>query len=1839
VNDLNSTGPSGSSEPGAGAPAVPPSVRLSTPPGGDPAERVRAQLEVWRRDLLSLDRRQRSLYFSHTKSASLELLAPDPAALLARLESGHMIIEVPGPYAPERTRAIGVLNKTETELATSLRRLDTVSNQIYADRGFWPLSIGLGFLRWTDPDDGRSVESPLLLVPVKLQRTAARQPYTVFRTEDDPVLNPALRLKLENDFKIALPDFEPDDFSLDALFARVQAAVAGQPGWTISSRAVMTTFSFHKEAIYRDLLDNEEMIVQEPLIQLLALGPDAPDAPDFGFTVTDEADLDLVLPPEQLRSILDADGSQRQCILAARDGRSFVMDGPPGTGKSQTIANIIVELMASGRSVLFVSEKAAALDVVRNRLSSAQLGSFLLELHSHSATRKQVVVELDAALNKKVRARRTFGAADESSLMRTRIALSEYATAINEIRPGLGGSLHAVLGRLGDLAPVSQYLLPADSSWAERGVEHQAMVREQAVALSRAWRPVVEGDAFLWQGLAAETFTPESTQRLIADARRAADCAAELARVTDAVDLELGFSFGGSLDDARRRAALLELVAHWPQAPVPWLTSDSLEPVRARQRARQRQAGEHANVVADLVAAAGPNWTELDGDRFSRLTAPGAAGEWLQSNDPSASHLAQLLQMLSTTPTVLARIATDARLLAELLGLPSDDLTPDQVERLAGLAEISEEPARPEASWFHPSVQRALQESARVLEELVEAVRASERSLSSVFTQEALALDLASLQVRFTESHRGLLGRFSSQARADRKALKAVTVSQKVTKDVLERLPEAVAWQAATRRLGAGEADHAVRLGTYYRRTDTDFGRVASAVEAAQRALQLAGDDLDPTALSRQLALGAIPHQSLTLAAARIRTQLGAWFEQWQTLMRFAPESVAHMSLDGLASGSREWLAALEPASEAVDHVARVCRRDVTVSESRSVLQAAARAASIQAEVFNGFDDDQALLGPLYTGLDTVWSTLDAAIDWAERVRTATGGPVSPVVAAGLQSPSILAVDLVRRVEAWTAARDRLTRAFRPARAIDLQRDLDARIDEAAEIGHEMAAAGAVDIAEWERHQAARTALVALGLAGCVEAITADRVPAGTVVHAIEHALMHACADAVIRADPRLLVYRAGERDDLVARFRDLDRRLVDDAHAAVIDACNQRRPRSLTGRGAQRIRREAQKKSRHLPVRQLLDEAADVVHLIKPCFMMSPLSVSQYLPAQMRFDVVIFDEASQMLPSDAVNCIYRGRQLIVAGDQKQLPPTSFFAASTDDEETDTEVEVDRFDSVLDLSKAAGVLPSLSLNWHYRSQHEDLITYSNYRFYRGELQTFPGATFEAPDLGVAAYVVQGTYRRGGARDNPIEAAAVVDRVAHHHREHPHLSLGVVTFSTAQADTVLAELERRCVTDPGLGSLLQDHDRLGGFFVKSLENVQGDERDVIVISVGYGPDEHGRMTNNFGPINRAGGWRRLNVAITRAKRRAEIVSSFRASAITESTNESVRHLRAYLDFADRGLPALAVDLGDQGGDAESPFEEDVLSVIHDLGYRATPQIGAAGYRIDIAVQHPDRPGSYLLAVECDGATYHSAKVARDRDRLRESVLRGLGWRVHRIWSISWVRERDTQIARLRAAIEAAYRSEAGPRADAPAAAPLVTVEEVDFDAPPDWAVPYRVALPVYAGGTYDPASTEARPLLKRYFGAVLAVEAPVHEDVLLQRFRRDWSVGRVGHLIRANLESVLAALEVDSRRVEYDERGFYRLRGQRLAQVRVPSDDETTRKVGHVPPEELELAVLSVVEDAVVAGRTQVEQAVAHLFGWRLSAELQMALESTISRLVNARRLSQSVSGELSQAGQ
>ena len=646
---------------------------------------------------------------------------------------------------------------------------------------------------------------------------------------------------------------------------------------------------------------------------------------------------------------------------------------------------------------------------------------------------------------------------------------------------------------------------------------------------------------------------------------------------------------------------------------------------------------------------------------------------------------------------------------------------------------------------------------------------------------------------------------------------------------------------------------------------------------------------------------------------------------------------------------------------------------------------------------------------------------------------------------------------------------------------------------------------------------------------------------------ALEPADLVACfegnlADALLHEAfinrPPLQEFSRALHEKKIADFRAHDSASFALNQQRLVARLHQSRPRLIDGASRDSevgiLHGQFNRKRGHMPIRKLLSTVGSLIQKVKPCFMMSPLSVSQFCaPGLLHFDVIVFDEASQIRPEDALGALLRGKQAVVIGDTRQLPPTRFFDSIVDDTETEDEDGTTTLldvESILHHCKMA--FPTKALKWHYRSRHESLIAVSNQEFYDNNLLVFPSPLEDVQHLGLKfVHLPEAVYDRGRSAANREEARAVVQAAFQHFQAYPDKSLGVGTFSSKQQQAILDEVELQLRQHPEMETFFSST-RDEHFFVKNLETIQGDERDVIFLSIGYGKDGTGRLHRNFGPLNQEGGHRRLNVLITRARERCVVFSNFRAAElhIDDSAPFGVRALKTFLDYAENRNLQTAMPTG---GDTDSPFEDAVYQFLRSHGHTVTTQVGCAGYRIDLAVTDPASPGRYLLGVECDGARYHSSPVARDRDRLRQQVLEGLGWTIHRIWSTDWYRHRAETGQRLLEAVERAKLKTPEPpppepvqevlteepeepteeRMPEPLPPPAPTSNVVDYVECTDLGIPIRGTLP-------EQDSSQLAIAVEQ----VVAVEGPVHVDEVVLRIRSLWGVKKAGARIKNAIEA-------------------------------------------------------------------------------------------------------------------
>jgi very-short-patch-repair endonuclease len=1538
------------------------------------------RIDRWQRKLLDLTLRNRLLNFASSKK-TIPFLCTDVAYLEDRLAAGGAIriISLPAqnPLGDrdaslyrdvhgrdlQRGFAADALARDEIpsplddkELEGRLIELHRQVRNDFAEGGANTLFLAVGFLRWKKkPEDERSYRAPLLLVPVKLERRSASSAFNLRFHEDEPRFNATLLQFLEREFDLKLPQFGGelplDESGIDVprLLATARLAVRDVPGMEVLDETALSTFSFAKFLMWKDLVERTDALRENRIVRHLIDNPEQAFSDGSGAVFREEAELDRAYAPADIISILPSDSSQTAASVAAAEGRDFVIVGPPGTGKSQTIANMIANCLAAGKTVLFVAEKTAALDVVYRRLRENGLGDHCIELHSNKADRRRFLAQLKASWERAGGDGASQWVEVNDRLKLRRDALNAYVSALHRIYPN-GWTPYLALG-----VALRMIDAPAPNlSWQER----DAHDRPTLAALE--------------------------------------DLAQEIGKVFASVE---------------RRPALHLVDRHeWSSI---W--------------------------QADMLAAAASlrNASELLADAIAAFRA--------------------------------------------VLGLrPVDEVSRSDIDALVELATALERADDIDLSVaFDPEFSQR-RENLTALDGAIKAYREAERGLAASFEMGVVRrLDLVGLDRQWREAGASF-------------------------------------WPLSS----LGRRKVAKLLKTYAHEGKPQPERDLPGLRQMREQLE------------------AIEHSPLNSARLPIKG-LETDVETVVDILEDARRLRAALQLPGVTPED------LNSVTGVVERTIRGDSAQGLVRPCGAKLLAAAR----------GFD-----------------SARQRFVETAGRDISRESG--DPAALAKLLGELIQSQPLLRDWLVWCRVRRRA---------------------------------------------------VASGLESLVDLIESGTIPAGDALSAFRLGYARWWLPAILDGDPVLRDFRRFQHENLITEFREIDDLVRAQAVRRVIDAIDhglpgvQSVPRN-SELGLLRHQMELQRPSQS--IRDMIDKMPASFGKLAPCMLMSPLSIAQYFPPNKApFDVVIFDEASQITTWDAVGAIARGRQTIIVGDPKQLPPTNFFGRNEDEEEVaDHEKDLE---SILDEAKASGI-PVRDLRWHYRSRSESLIAFSNSYYYQNRLVTFPSPVVE--DRAVRLQKVpNGVYDRGKSRTNRIEGAAVAAEAVKRMTawlglpEKKRPTLGIITFNAQQQCLIMDFLDAARRNDPKLEWFFAE-DRIEPTIVKNLENVQGDERDVILFSITFWKDAGGKLTMDFGALNRDGGERRLNVAVTRARQELIVFSGFTADVIDTSRTKAiaVHHLKTFLDYADRGAIALPAQVAGSQGGYDSPFEEAVAEQLQQRGWMVVPQVGISGFRIDLGVRHPDLAGAYLAGVECDGATYHSAATARDRDKVREQVLTGLGWNILRVWSTDWWFDPKGCADRLAGELEgllAKARAERAEREKETAETDLadrLTNDEFeeareDADPVPHFAPPSLgssqnptsdpAPLASSLGPTLPPAPIENsaaqyritdfsthpaaperfyeftyRGVLRSMVDAVIETESPLQTDVLCQRIARAHGWLRTGPKIRERIEMHLR----DFDRTHESSGEFIWKKGAvvDVLPYRPAKEEDSRRSIGDIPLAEL-----------------------------------------------------------------
>lgn len=1650
-----------------------------TVPDSPERRSLRDALAQLRLRLLDLTGRNRLLNYKHPIGKSLQFVECQPHTLFERLAEGKLTVAIKG--LPEPTRADWVMahgrwsrpepkewanrkgistvydlpeeNGSQGEpylravmyrddLAKHCRKIERESILAIEETGANMLYLVFGFLDFPDQKDSdRIFTAPLLCVPVVLSKKegGGHQQFFLRYTGDDISENLSLREKLRQDHSLILPELDEEEIDVEAYLSSIKKLAKTRIGFTLRRRVSLCLLSFTNMLLVRDL-DPENWpqtrgangLLDHTIVKTVFGESTSSSGDQIGaaeeYPVEQEPAMSIPL-------IFDADSSQHSALVdVLANKRNVVIEGPPGTGKSQTITNLIAASLARGKKVLFVSEKLAALQVVLNRLSIAGLDAFVLELHSTKTSKKQVLEQIGKRLDHHASTPREL-ARKLQELDAHRDELKSYADLLNsDSNTAFGLTLHEIMWRaekhrqriskgeallteivISDAREISAFEL----SRRRQALEH---LSEQYLMIGRFtedhpfWGffpgPMVPGDELRLEGVLSDSC--ELARRFHANVDSLSSIVGPGIRLTLAEGLSLRHTlvnFLGTVDE--------HLPLHLIEG---FLAPDGSGQLARRQFEDLRKSLLIFHGLAGTVRA---GLIREESASYELLTQFQSLQKLRADFGCSFATTADVQELVSSLKHEINRLtaARDAiRAFCDHRAIPFEG-TIEALNALRSLAHVICEVPEEHLQVEHESLNDPL--SGPSIEHLA-ALQTKWTALENQLSQH-LYLDHLPDDTRITEAimtfrqgdawYRMLQPSWRSAIALHKRLLREQTRMKPTARlHDLHRLVDLRTLKSRWRSDPAWQK--------YLRISASDDPLIFDpylAVAKWNRAVILAMD-----ALGVQLFSPA----TLTSATAREYRRQFADLERQSNAAASAIESILAL-LPGLLRKQQtidvllaECAGAVAELDRNIPFLSTGTIPGTTLDQILAGIQAALQRKGL-AEVVEGNQFLKQLLKEHFLGVNTDADQLLACLKVGDDINhLPIPHQVRVTLLAGnavLQGKQIvLALDPVL---ADLRGLDEFATKMRSFGEFDLEAWIGGKLSsELLQVTQRLEerialAADSIGTAiSWSMYVARRIEVKQLGLGVFLELLEAERVSPNELPDAYAYATFASAIREALRCYPELGRFSGLRHSKIREEFRHLDREIIQLRGKDIAAHC-MRSAAPPSGMNGPRVDDKTQmvlinyllpQQRPRMPVRKILKKAGSAVQALKPCFMMGPQAVAQYLsPGAVTFDLVIMDEASQLKPEEAIGAIARGSQLVVVGDPKQLPPTSFFTRMAQIGEDDEQFTTTDMESILDLC-LGHFHPPRQLRWHYRSQHHSLIAFSNDSFYKN-LIIFPSPYGHSSKLGIrAVYISDAVY---DDQTNYKEAIRVVDAVIDHIKSRPNESLGVVTLNLKQRDLIAELLEERFQAAPGVDSYREKwRAESQPLFVKNLENVQGDERDAIIISTTFGKAAGADVVRqNFGPISRQGGWRRLNVLFTRAKRSIALFTSMRPEDIIVdgTTPEGTKTLRNYLQYARTGSLTMTEETGIA---PESDFESSVINVLKGKGYDVTPQLGVAGYRIDIGVKHPEYPSAYLAAIECDGAGYHSALSVRDRDRIRQEILESVGWRgrIWRIWSTDWFR---------------------------------------------------------------------------------------------------------------------------------------------------------------------------------------------------------------------------------------
>ncbi|MBC8140023.1 MAG: DUF4011 domain-containing protein [Armatimonadetes bacterium] len=1661
------------------------SATVPAPPTVKDRERVRETVAAWKSALLDLS--AANSLVSLPETGTVDMSAPNEIFdALVRRKKPLNYWDI-GNKSVDRTvlRDAGNYPARAAAMA-SFRDLHHQAVALLTGQDINVLFVAFGLLHWVDPDTGTVTRSPLLLVPVSVEPHEGGTGYTVTAMEEPVEVNPVLKLRLaQSDINFVLPP-SPDERYLipSSYLGTIAAATAERDQWMVEERTVLGRFPLLKLRLYEDLTAQEERALSHPLIAALAGEPEAlTELP--AVSVPSLADLERDDASESQYLLLDADPAQERAIVSAARGQSFVLQGPPGTGKTQTIANIIGECAAAGKSVLLVSGRMASLDAVHQRLSDKSLGDLCLLAHSLKTSKRDILAQLEQTLTSPGKA--TGGTAvraarqkerDEMKTVRTR--LNAFTETLHTRLEPLGLSVYDAVGCLIEAGETGSDIETPPVPFAVP--EIRDISPDDLAAMEEKAQSLAGNDAFrdtnaapIWAGAFRDTAladlsgSVEKVLRLLEGQTRRIQHTAQTIAPLCGLEAPVGLA-DTALYDAVAEGLLSNTQPVLPQ----WLSREA-NPEKLRSTAydlsvRYAAYKEERDIFLrrweeEILDENHPALFDRLEGRHVQALAPFLGDEW---RDRIASEYGEIFGALDA-------VGQDGRVLSDRLNYLADksglslDGSLDARQKLLKIARQAIDLPNPCVGWFAPGATGRLVAQLKESQIQWERFNRGSEQLFAVYSEDILDLPHGELLAAL-ETQKGGFGRvisvFNNRVGV---TVRGVTRPGAVTKDrdLEEDLTLAAELKEIRRWCNVNSDRLLSGFGSHYLGGQTDWEGLETQIEKSANLATEFDNGRVPAPLIALMLLGDSDLKQFEAVFLQINALLAHLREAWERLCAVAatpdalpdpsvrlPELTAwcddtrnavtdfheayRLAMQNRRGDDKDPAAVPLPVSELVSELGEANR----LSDEREAFRAEYR--SLGGLLGTDLPEKDAHFGKIFEGLSTA-AYLRELFGENESVPAAVADKVLQPLGAEEKAKLIAAREqlqtelglldpaLVELSHLFNADYLRVTQGSGAVPLVEAPFEAQlhwtqTRLDHLGSLGSGLG------------RQILRDECAAIRLGGFFDAVAGRAIVSSpeTLISLFRRGFYSAWAQAFMTDVPGILPFSGASHEAQIDRFRDLDRRQMDAVPGLIRELVRVRSPKNYpdevkTLKGQLARRRTGE-------VRKLLAEIPNLLFALKPIVMMNPLSVRLFLDADaLRFDVVLFDDASQITTEDAIGAILRGQQVIIAGDPQQIPPLALL------------VESDKpFESILDAanavaSKSSPHFGSHTLRWHYRSRNESLIAFSR-RYFYPELVSFPSATVDSAIDYVDAPISESEEGSDtGVYNDAVGIGKVVDAVLSYSTEYPDHSIGVVALDDAAFDRITEEIARRKEADPELVLPGEGDENNESFFLKTLENVQGDERDMVVLYVGPDPAQ-------CQPLSAFGGERLLNVAITRARARMIIVSAFSYDAPPtqkEGEGDAEEHrgmllLRSFLRYAKEGVGRVEVGAdGDPAASlllpgthipdvpAASAMESVVESRLREKGYQLRKQVGLSEYRVDLAVVNPDKPQNYLLGVEFDGPMYATGETARHRDRLRVDMLLDRGWNLHRVWALDFEADPDREIGRIEAAIARAKKAGASP----------------------------------------------------------------------------------------------------------------------------------------------------------------------------------------------------------------